>query len=92
MTAFRQIAARLAAGAEPLAEPQDPMLGGLPVGAWFALFRDTHEPDGFGGMRRAEWPDGGAYADQPAVLVEALAAVREAVVTEWANERRRSGG
>lgn len=80
MRAFRQIAARLAMGKEPLAEPQDPMIGGWSVGDWFQVFTDTHTPNGMGGLLREEWPDGRTYIEQPAVVLTALGLVKHALM------------
>jgi hypothetical protein len=91
LIAFRQIAARLVAGKEPLMEPQDPMLGGMPVSAWIAVFWDTHTGNGMGGVMRVEWPDEGGYAAQANVTVEALDEVQSAVLKEAELERARSG-
>lgn len=88
LTAFRQIAARVAAGVEPAAEPVDPGLGGLKVAQWFELFFDTHQGNGMGGFSRVEWPEPGGYAEQPAVVAVAMRLVSEAVLAE----AKRSGG
>ncbi len=80
--AFRQIAARLAAGKGLLREPEDPMLGGLSVGQWFELFDETHAPNGMGALVRIEWPEPGGLAEQPAVVPLAMAMVAEARLRE----------
>lgn len=82
LDAFRQIAARLAAGIDLKMEPVDPMLGGLPVPQWFDVFYDTHAGTGMGGFARTEWPEPGGYADQPSSVVTALALVGEAILKQ----------
>jgi hypothetical protein len=80
--AFRIIAARIAEGQNLLAEPVDPLFGGLTVWQWFELFVGTHAPNGMGAFVRIEWPDGGAYADQAALTVHALGFVSEALTSK----------
>ncbi len=89
LTAFRQIAARLAAGVNLLAEPQDPMIGGLDASAWFEIFYDTHAGTGMGGFVRVEWPEPGGYAEQPTMVP---AVMREVGLAILAEEKRNSGG
>jgi hypothetical protein len=59
---------RLAAGLPLLAEPRDPMEGGLSAGAWMALWSACHAVTGLG-LWRTVWPDGGATTEQPALAV-----------------------
>lgn len=82
LTAFRQIAARVAAGKAPFAEPIDPRIGGLNVAQWFEVFHDTHTATGMGGFLRTDWPEEGGYAEQPAVVITAFRLVTEAILTE----------
>lgn len=82
LLAFRQIAARLAAGKEALREPPDPLLGGLQVGQWFVIFDETHAQSGMGTFIRLEWPEEGGYAEQPAVVMVAFRLVEEAKMKE----------
>lgn len=63
-----------------LAEPRDPMVGGISVGGWFQLFTDTHSPNGMGGFTRIEWPEPGGLADQPALVPEVLHIVQDEIL------------
>lgn len=69
LPAFRIIIRRLIAGRPLLAEPVDPLFGGLPAEQWMSLYYACHEPSGFGGMRRIEWPDEGGVSRQAYVTV-----------------------
>jgi len=65
-----------------LAEPADPMWGGLHVWDWIALFYDTHTPNGMGAFLRLEWPEPGGLADQPDIVVRALHEVAAVIYAE----------
>lgn len=73
----------------PLREPHDPLFGGHTVATWFDVFWGTHEPDGMGGVRRIEWPDGGGFLEQAAVTVTLMGLVRDEVIKQAEVERKR---
>jgi hypothetical protein len=72
-----------------LAEPRDPMIGGISVQVWFELFYDTHSPNGMGGFIRTEWPEPGGFAEQPALVSAVFATVQEVLAEVM--ERNSSG-
>ena len=92
--AFQTIALRYIAGRPILAEPIDPMWGGLSVPQWISLFYDTHAPNGMGGMVRIEWPEPGGLAEQPDVVVRAFGVVASQIyaASESINRQQRDSG
>lgn len=88
LIAVRQIAQRLVAGLQPLAEPADPRIGGLSVDAWLVLFLDCYEGTGMG-IRRVEWPDVGGIAEQPNLTVAMFSVLQDVVITQ---AEKHSGG
>jgi hypothetical protein len=78
----------VAAGKEPLAEPADPMIGGLSVWQWFRIFTDTHVPNGMGAFMRMEWPEAGGYADQPECVKVGISEVCSALMKEAARSAK----
>lgn len=91
LTAFRIIVRRLIAGRPLLEEPVDPLLGGIPAEQWMSLYYACHEPSGFGGMRRVEWPDSGGIAEQPYVSVVVFSEVGLAMSMEMERTNGRNG-
>lgn len=77
----------MAAGLRLLAEPVDPMEGGVSVSDWVEMWYDTHAGNGMGGVTRIEWPDGGAYLSQPAIAVAMLSLVGAEIVKQAQEER-----
>ena len=92
MTSLRQILQRLIAGKSLLAEPVDPRAGGLGCAEWLSLYSACHEPNGMGGMRRVEWPDGGGLADQPAIVVHMFAEITQLIHAESERQQRMRTG
>jgi hypothetical protein len=82
---------RLIAGKALLAEPVDPIVGGLTCHSWLDLYQACHEPNGMGGMTRVEWPDGGSLADQPACVVVVFSIIGQLVAAESARQQRQKG-
>lgn len=90
LLAFRQIVMRLLAGRELLAEPVDPLIGGLDAMSWLSLYHACHEPSGFGGMRRVEWPAAGGLENQAYVIVAMFAVLGTEVEAESNRNGQRS--
>jgi hypothetical protein len=69
LAAVRVIARRLIAGLHQLAEPQDPIPGGLRISDWVELWGLCHEYDEVGNVKRREWPEAGSLIEQPSMTV-----------------------
>lgn len=89
VTSLRQILQRLIAGKGKLAEPVDPVAGGLRCEEWLELYAVCHEPNGMGGMRRVEWPDAGGLAEQAACVVAIFSIIGQLVAAESARQQQR---
>lgn len=85
------LARRLAAGLALQVEPKDPMVGGLTVSAWWALWWQCHRYDGMGAVQRTEWPDAGGLACQAMVTVTVFAVILNQVLKQQEQERKSDG-
>ena len=70
----------MAEGMRRMAEPLDPMEGGLSIDAWMALWLNCHAVTGMGTWQQA-WPDGRPLVEQPMIAVEMFSLIRGVVAT-----------
>ena len=62
------------------------LVGGFPVRAWVDMFFHVHVFQE--AWVRLEWPDGGAYLDQPNLAVEVFDVIRDEAIDRM-NEKRK---
>jgi hypothetical protein len=80
----RQLVRRLAQGAPQLAEPQDPLDGGLSIVDWCRLWKMCHAVTG-NGIWLIQWPDGRSLLEQPSLLLEMFEIIEDQFTAEIAS-------